>query len=150
MAKAQDGGIFHSIVSIVARVTGDAESMGDAVREAVWAVAGTSRCGKGRSMAALREFDLASRLRRPRAIRIPISRPLLTFLGVSVRVTLGECPLTPSPPTEHGRNSAVPHPGWSSRRSAAHQEGSKSSGGARMRSLRRAPSLGPVPGAPIA
>jgi putative ABC transport system permease protein len=58
VAKAQHGGIFHSIV---ARVVGDPESMGDAVREAVWAVDRDQPVWKIRPMAALLDYDLAPR-----------------------------------------------------------------------------------------
>jgi putative ABC transport system permease protein len=58
VAKAQNGGIFHSIA---ARTAGDPEAMADQVREAIWAVDRDQPVWKIRSMASLLERDLAPR-----------------------------------------------------------------------------------------
>jgi putative ABC transport system permease protein len=58
VAKAQNGGIFHSVA---ARTAGDPDAMADAVREAIWAVDRDQPVWKIRSMAALLDHDLAPR-----------------------------------------------------------------------------------------
>jgi predicted permease len=58
VAKAQNGGIFHSVV---ARTAGDPDAMGDVVRNAIWAVDRDQPVWKIRSMAALLDYDLAPR-----------------------------------------------------------------------------------------
>ena len=58
MAKAQNGGIFHSIA---ARTSGDPDAMAEQVRAAVWAVDRNQPVWKIRSMATLLDYDLAAR-----------------------------------------------------------------------------------------
>jgi predicted permease len=58
MAKAQSGGIFHSVA---VRTAGDPDAMAEAVREAIWAVDRDQPVWKIRSMAALLDRDLAPR-----------------------------------------------------------------------------------------
>jgi len=56
LAKAQNPGIFSSVA---ARTVGDPDAMGDAVREAIWAVDRDQPVWKIRSMASLLERDVA-------------------------------------------------------------------------------------------
>ena len=58
LAKAQNGGIFHSVA---ARTAGDPDAMAEAVREAIWAVDRDQPVWKFRSMAMLLDHDLATR-----------------------------------------------------------------------------------------
>jgi putative ABC transport system permease protein len=58
MAKTQNPGIFSSVA---ARTVGDPEALGDAVREAIWAVDADQPVWKIRSMRSLLERDLAPR-----------------------------------------------------------------------------------------
>jgi predicted permease len=58
VAKAQNGGIFHSVA---ARTAGDPDAMAEAVREAIWAVDRDQPVWKIRSMAMLLDHDLAPR-----------------------------------------------------------------------------------------
>ena len=58
VAKAQNGGIFHSVA---ARTAGDPDAMAEAVREAIWAVDRDQPVWKIRSMASLLDHDLAPR-----------------------------------------------------------------------------------------
>ncbi len=58
VAKAQNGGIFHSIA---ARTAGDPEAMVEQVREAIWAVDRDQPVWKIRPMTALLDRDLAPR-----------------------------------------------------------------------------------------
>jgi putative ABC transport system permease protein len=58
VAKAQNGGIFHSIA---ARTAGDPDAMAQAVKEAIWAVDRDQPVWKIRSMASLLDRDLAPR-----------------------------------------------------------------------------------------
>jgi putative ABC transport system permease protein len=58
VAKAQNGGIFHSVA---VRTAGDPAAMAEAVREAIWAVDRDQPVWKIRSMAALLDHDLAPR-----------------------------------------------------------------------------------------